>query len=51
MWRCVGLVRTYVSEIRIASILGVERISELGTTLAVTSYAEDGIDIPLKRRF
>jgi hypothetical protein len=33
----VALVRIDVSEDRIASIIGVKRISELGTTLAVTS--------------
>jgi hypothetical protein len=33
----VALVRTDVSEKRIASIIKVERISELGTTFAVTS--------------
>jgi hypothetical protein len=32
-----ALVRTNVSEERIASIIKVERISELGTTLAATS--------------
>jgi hypothetical protein len=37
MWRRVILVRTEVSEERIASIFSVERINELGTTLAVTS--------------
>jgi hypothetical protein len=34
---CVVLVRTDVSEERSASIIRVTRISELGTTLAVTS--------------
>jgi hypothetical protein len=33
----VVLVRTDVSEEPLASIISVERISELGTTLAVTS--------------
>jgi hypothetical protein len=33
----VALVRTDVLEERSASIIGVTRISELGTTLAVTS--------------
>jgi hypothetical protein len=37
MWRRVNPVRTDVSEERIASIIRVERISELGTTSAVTS--------------
>jgi hypothetical protein len=32
----VGLVRTDVSEEHVASIIRVERISELGETLAVT---------------
>jgi hypothetical protein len=32
----VGLVRTDVSEESIASIIGLTRIGELGTTLAVT---------------
>jgi hypothetical protein len=33
--RCVALVKTDVSEERIASIIRVTRIGELGTTLAV----------------
>jgi hypothetical protein len=33
----MALVRTDVSEERMASIIGVKRISELRTTLAVTS--------------
>jgi hypothetical protein len=33
----VALVRTDVSEEHIASVIKVERISELGTTLAVIS--------------
>jgi hypothetical protein len=37
MLRGVTLVRTDVSEERIASIIKVRRIGELGTTLAVTS--------------
>jgi hypothetical protein len=37
MLRRVALVRTDVSEERIASIISVTRIVELGTTLAVTS--------------
>jgi hypothetical protein len=37
MLRCVALVRTDVSEELEASIITVTRISELGTTLAVTS--------------
>jgi hypothetical protein len=37
MLRRVGLVRTGVSEERIASVIMVERISELGITLAVTN--------------
>jgi hypothetical protein len=37
MLRRVALVRTDISEERIASILRVRRIGELGTTLAVTS--------------
>jgi hypothetical protein len=37
MWRCVDLVRIDVSKRRVASIVRVERISELGTRLAVTS--------------
>jgi hypothetical protein len=36
MWCRVGLVKTDVSEESIASIIRVERVSELGTTLAVT---------------
>jgi hypothetical protein len=44
-WRLLGcyavaLVITDVSEERIASIISVKRISELGTTLAVTGNAE-----------
>jgi hypothetical protein len=37
MLRRAALVRTDVSEIRIAFIIMEERVSELGTTLAVTS--------------
>jgi hypothetical protein len=37
MLRCMTLVRTEVSEERIASIIRVTRIGELGTTLALTS--------------
>jgi hypothetical protein len=37
MFRRMGLVRTDVSEERIAYIIRVTRISELGTILAVTS--------------
>jgi hypothetical protein len=37
LWRRVALVRTDVSEERIASIIRVERISELRTALAETS--------------
>jgi hypothetical protein len=37
MFRSVAVLRTDVSEERIASIIRVTRISELGTTLAVTS--------------
>jgi hypothetical protein len=37
MLRRVALVRTDVSEERIASVINVTRIGELGTTLAVTS--------------
>jgi hypothetical protein len=37
MWRPVAFVRTEVSEELIASNIKMERISELGTTLAVTS--------------
>jgi hypothetical protein len=37
MLRRVALVRTDVSEERIASFIRVTRICELGTTLAVTS--------------
>jgi hypothetical protein len=35
LWRCVPIVRTRVSEERIASIIWVERINDLGTTLTV----------------
>jgi hypothetical protein len=37
MWRCVGLVRTDVSD-ELSCIFRVERISALGTTLAVDNY-------------
>jgi hypothetical protein len=37
MLRSVRLVRTDVSEERVASIVSVKRISELGTVLAVNS--------------
>jgi hypothetical protein len=37
MLQRVALVRTYVSEEYIASITGMTRIGEIGTTLAVTS--------------
>jgi hypothetical protein len=37
MLRCVAPVRTNVSEELSASFIGVTRIGELGTTLAVTS--------------
>jgi hypothetical protein len=37
MVRRVALVRTDVSEERMASIIGVKRISELGTTLTITN--------------
>jgi hypothetical protein len=37
LWRRVSLVRTNVSEKRIASIIRVTRIGELGTMLVITS--------------
>jgi hypothetical protein len=37
MWCCVTLVRANISEERSASIIRATRISELGTTLGVTS--------------
>jgi hypothetical protein len=37
MWHCVPLVRTKVSEEHITSIIWMKRISELGTTSAITS--------------
>jgi hypothetical protein len=37
MWHRVALVRTDVSVEPIASVIRVNRISELGATLAVTS--------------
>jgi hypothetical protein len=43
MLRRMALVRTDVSEERIASIIRVTRIGELGTTLAVTSNRRIGI--------
>jgi hypothetical protein len=36
MLRCVALVRTDFSEHRIISIMRLERIGELGTTLVLT---------------
>jgi hypothetical protein len=39
----VALVRNDVSDERIAFIIRVKRISELGTTLAVATEAEDGL--------
>jgi hypothetical protein len=62
----VALVRNYVSEERIASIIRVTRIGEVGTTLAVTSsrrtlstlflasrfcHSDDASDDPPKRMF
>jgi hypothetical protein len=38
MWRRVALVSTDVSEELIARIIGVTRIGELGTPLAVTRF-------------
>jgi hypothetical protein len=37
IWCRVALLRTDVSEERIASIITVQRITKLGTTLAVTN--------------
>jgi hypothetical protein len=37
MWCRVALIRTAISELRMATIIRVKRISELGTTLGVTS--------------
>jgi hypothetical protein len=37
LWRRVALVRTDVSEERVASIFRVDRISELETAFAITS--------------
>jgi hypothetical protein len=37
MWHSLAFVRTVVSEEHGTTIIGVKRISELGTTLAVTS--------------
>jgi hypothetical protein len=37
MWRSVALVRTRVSDERIATIIRVKRITDLRTTSAVTS--------------
>jgi hypothetical protein len=36
-WRRVDLVKTDISEERVVSIIRVEKISELGTTLAVNN--------------
>jgi hypothetical protein len=51
----VGLVRTDVTEERIASIIRVKRIGELGTTLALTTYGTTLNTtrryVPPKRRF
>jgi hypothetical protein len=43
IFRRLILVRTDVSEERIASIIRTTRKYELGTTLAVASIPEDGI--------
>jgi hypothetical protein len=57
MWCHVVLVRTDVSEKHIASIIRVERISDLGTALAVTSnwcklWRNTNVKLcPPKRRF
>jgi hypothetical protein len=50
MWRRVDLVRTAVSNERVASIFSVERISDLITTLAVIRAAVPSLLIlsPLK---
>jgi hypothetical protein len=53
MLRRVAVVRTDVSEERIASIIRVTRIGEIGTTLAVTSTkyffaASFGCYLPLR---
>jgi hypothetical protein len=45
MLRRVALVRTDVSEELSASFIRVTRISELGTTLAVTSNRRDPINM------
>jgi hypothetical protein len=37
IWRRVDVLRTDVSEEHIASIVRVEKISDLGTTLALTT--------------
>jgi hypothetical protein len=42
MLRNVAVVRTNVSEKRIASIIRVTRIGERRTALAVTSHPDDG---------
>jgi hypothetical protein len=48
----VALVRTEVSEECVASIISVTRISELGTTLAVSSNLSTlRINVPAKHRF
>jgi hypothetical protein len=41
MWSCVGLIRSELSDELDGSILMVERINELETTLAVTSRTND----------
>jgi hypothetical protein len=55
MLRLVALVRTDVSEERSASFIGVTRIGELGTTLAVTSnlrtLLRNTLGISTQRRF
>jgi hypothetical protein len=48
MWRPVTLVRTYVPEVRIASIFRVIMNSELGT-LAVTSNCEELITLWVRK--
>jgi hypothetical protein len=51
MWRRVALVRTDVSEEFIASIIRVERINDLETTLALTNCCQLLLTLFLARRF
>jgi hypothetical protein len=48
MLRNVSIVRTDVSEERIASVIRVTRIGQLGTTLVVTAYKRTGMMVAIR---